>query len=56
MIKINILKCGYCGACVGVCKTMALELIENTIFIKKDLCTNCKNCIIICPLNAIEEE
>jgi Uncharacterized anaerobic dehydrogenase len=27
-IIVNRNKCGYCGACVAVCPTMALELKE----------------------------
>jgi len=54
-MKVNYEKCGYCGACVGVCNCMALELIENRIVIYNEKCNNCKSCIIVCPLNALEE-
>ncbi|MDK2790435.1 MAG: hypothetical protein PWP15_942 [Methanothermococcus sp.] len=54
-MKVNHEKCGYCGACVGVCRNMAIELVENTIIIDDEKCKNCKLCAIVCPLNALEE-
>ncbi|WP_135609364.1 4Fe-4S binding protein [Methanococcoides sp. AM1] len=52
-IIINKYKCGYCGACVGVCPTGALELIETWIEVDNK-CTGCGICQKICPLGAIE--
>jgi ferredoxin len=54
-MKVNIEKCGYCGACVGVCGKLAIELIENTIVIDDEKCDSCKLCMMVCPLNALEE-
>ena len=55
VMKVNHEKCGYCGACVGVCNKLAIELIENTIVIDAEKCNSCKSCMIVCPLNALEE-
>ncbi|AEF95581.1 4Fe-4S binding protein [Methanotorris igneus] len=52
-MKVNYERCGYCGACVGVCDKMAIELVENLIIINNEKCTNCKLCMIVCPLNAL---
>ncbi|TGC07027.1 4Fe-4S binding protein [Methanolobus halotolerans] len=52
-IKVNKFKCGYCGACVGVCPAGALELVETWIEVD-DSCTSCGICAKVCPLGAIE--
>ncbi|UGV40016.1 4Fe-4S binding protein [Methanococcoides orientis] len=52
-IIVNKYKCGYCGACVGVCPAGALELIETWIEVDNK-CTSCGICQKICPLGAIE--
>ncbi|WP_292487245.1 4Fe-4S binding protein [Methanohalobium sp.] len=52
-INVNRYKCGYCGACVGVCPEGALELVET--FVEADnKCTGCGLCAKICPVGAIE--
>jgi ferredoxin len=53
IMEVSIEKCGYCGACVGVCNRLAIELIENTIIIDNEKCNNCGLCAIVCPLNAL---
>ncbi|WP_091931598.1 4Fe-4S binding protein [Methanolobus profundi] len=52
-IEINKFKCGYCGACVGVCPFGALELVETWVE-ANDTCTSCGICAKICPVGAIE--
>lgn len=52
-VEVNRFKCGYCGACVGVCPTGALELIETWIEVD-DSCTSCGVCAKICPVGALE--
>ncbi len=53
-INVNKYKCGYCGACVGVCPAAALELVETWIEVDENKCTGCGICAKICPLGAIE--
>jgi ferredoxin len=55
MLAIDRYKCGYCGACVGVCPSCALELVETWLEIGED-CTSCGRCVKICPLGALEVE
>jgi len=54
MLSVNRYKCGYCGACVGVCPAAALELVETWIEVSSDDCTGCGRCTRICPLGALE--
>jgi len=52
-VEVNRYKCGYCGACVGVCPKGALELIETWIEVDNS-CTSCGVCAKICPVGALE--
>ncbi|MEI7826568.1 MAG: 4Fe-4S binding protein [Euryarchaeota archaeon] len=52
MIKVNIDKCGHCGACVSVCPTNSITLIESCLEIA-DTCTACETCVTICPVGAL---
>jgi len=51
-MKVDLSKCGICGACVGVCPNNVLEILENCIEIKGK-CYECNNCAFVCPLGAI---
>ncbi len=53
-LAVNRYKCGYCGACVAVCKFDANELIETYLEIYEDRCTLCMACVKTCPMNALE--
>ncbi|MCK5108305.1 MAG: 4Fe-4S binding protein [Euryarchaeota archaeon] len=53
MINVNRYRCGYCGACVSVCPTCAIELVETWIEVTDD-CTECGACVSVCPIGAIE--
>jgi len=53
-ISINRYKCGYCGACVGVCPKGALELVEIWVEVDGNTCILCGICDRICPVGAIE--
>ena len=54
MIKIDRYRCGYCGACVTVCPTEAIDLMGVWIEIKDNECNGCKACVNICPVGALE--
>jgi len=51
-VNVNRYKCGYCGACVGVCPSGALELVETWIEVD-NTCTGCGVCAKICPVGAL---
>ncbi len=53
LLTVNRYKCCYCGACVGVCPTMSLELVETWLEISPE-CKECGICTKICPVGALE--
>jgi len=53
MITVNRYKCGYCGACVGVCPKNAIDLVEAFIEIEPH-CGDCGICTKVCPMGALE--
>ncbi|UCG95941.1 MAG: 4Fe-4S binding protein [archaeon] len=56
MWEIDRKKCLRCGACVGVCPKLALELKESGINHDEKLCIECGLCKRICPMGAIKVE
>lgn len=53
MIKVKVDRCGYCGACVGVCPVGAIELVETRLLIS-DVCSDCGLCLAACPVGALK--
>ena len=56
MVTIDRYRCGYCGACVTICPTEAINLIGMWIDIQDEECTRCNVCVNICPVGALELE
>ena len=54
--SIDNKKCLRCGACVGVCPVLALELKEGKIKNDSNKCTLCGICEKVCPVKAIKVE
>ncbi|MGZ4905496.1 MAG: 4Fe-4S dicluster domain-containing protein [Halobacteriota archaeon] len=52
VILVNVNKCGHCGACVAVCPTNSIELIESSLTLA-ETCVTCGTCVSICPLGAL---
>jgi digeranylgeranylglycerophospholipid reductase len=55
VIKVKADRCGYCGACVGVCPVGAIELAETRLLIN-DTCFDCGLCLAACPVGALQTE
>jgi len=53
-ITIDSEKCDFCGTCVAVCASDAIELKESTVIIDEDACILCESCVEICPLGVPE--
>ena len=54
MWDIDRKKCLRCGACVGVCPEIAIELRNNGITYNEELCALCGLCEKVCSVGAIE--
>lgn len=52
-VEWEVMKCDFCGACVGVCPTDAITLWEADLEIDEERCTRCKRCVKICPYRAL---
>jgi digeranylgeranylglycerophospholipid reductase len=55
VIKVKTDRCGYCGACVGVCPVGAIELAETHLLIN-ETCFDCGLCLAACPVGALQAE
>jgi len=55
VIKVKVDRCGYCGACVGVCPVGAIELAETRLLIN-EACFDCGLCLAACPVGALQAE
>ena len=45
--------CVDCGACVGVCPTNAISMIDLSQDIDEDKCVRCGACVEVCPVRAL---
>lgn len=53
MITIDAEKCTGCGACLEVCPTGALYLVDGKASVDTALCRECEVCMEACPTGAI---
>ncbi len=53
MIKIDAERCTGCGACLEVCPTGALYLVDGKVAVDGSLCHECEACLAACPTEAI---
>ena len=50
---VDPVACTGCGACVSVCPSAAVSIIEGAAVIDQSLCTVCQRCLGVCPTGAI---
>ena len=48
--------CYGCGACIALCPTNALELVDRLAIVEQQNCTLCEHCIPSCPVFALRIE
>ncbi len=53
MIVVRAEHCDGCGACVEVCPTGALYLVDGKAAVESSLCRGCEACVAACPRKAI---
>ena len=55
-ISRNDSLCIQCGACTGICPTMALRVDPNTmeVIFEPEKCQGCELCLAVCPVKAME--
>ena len=52
-VVINEETCIGCGACIEVCPTEALEMVDEKAKVDAEKCVDCGACIDECPVEAI---
>jgi NAD-dependent dihydropyrimidine dehydrogenase PreA subunit len=53
VITIDVDRCAGSGACVEVCPTGAIYLVNSRATVDHTLCSECEACIAACPTEAI---
>jgi NAD-dependent dihydropyrimidine dehydrogenase PreA subunit len=53
-IWLDVTRCTGCGACIEVCPTGALTLVEGKAHLDDALCRGCEVCIQACPAGALQ--
>ena len=48
--------CYGCGACIALCPTNALDLVNRLAVVEQSNCTKCEHCIASCPVFALSIE
>ncbi|MBI5459492.1 4Fe-4S binding protein [Methanobacterium sp.] len=48
--------CMYCGECAGVCPRNLIQVRELTLEFNEKECKDCKICIQVCPVKALEKQ
>lgn len=47
--------CIGCEACVSVCPTVAISMVDGKATVDADTCVECGACVSTCPVSAISQ-
>lgn len=50
---VDVTRCAGCSACLPICPSNAIRLMDNVAWIDAALCNDCRACVEICPADAI---
>lgn len=53
-VWLDVARCVGCGACIEVCPTSALALVEGKARLDDTLCRGCEACVRACPAGALQ--
>ena len=56
MIRYTRDLCDFCGVCVGVCPTDAIELGKIDLRVIAGACIDCDFCVDVCPTRALAQD
>lgn len=55
MIVVDKKLCDFCGTCVAVCDSDAIDLFYEDIRINAKRCIECLKCTQVCPIGAVTQ-
>lgn len=50
---VDATRCAGCGACLQICPSNAIRLVDDVAWIDAALCNDCRACVEVCPSDAI---
>jgi ferredoxin len=53
LITIDATQCTGCGACMEICPSGAIYLVDGRAVVDRELCNECEACLTVCPAEAI---
>jgi NAD-dependent dihydropyrimidine dehydrogenase PreA subunit len=53
LITIDATQCTGCGACMEICPSGAIYMVEGKAMVDRELCNECEACLTVCPVEAI---
>jgi Fe-S-cluster-containing hydrogenase component 2 len=52
MVTIDTNICLVCGGCIDLCPKMAIQMVDDKVYVIQEKCVQCKICVKVCPVEA----